>query len=260
MKLTTEQIREFYHRGYVKIPGVISNKMVDTARQAINYSIGTLSLKGLNLAKHHGGEVMSNLNSSPMIKDLYHKSPVVSLTESLLGEGNLKVPIGRTTPASRFPNVLDKAPPEPTGHIDNMGNGRNGKPKGTYNRGFTCFGIIYLADVPEPYSGNFTVWPGSHHVYEGYLKGEGIEILSKGQPHIDQPGPPDMITGQAGDLILAHFLVYHCASPNASANIRYATIARMSHVDCASNGNDCFTDIWREFSGVREVMGLDGVS
>ena len=103
MKLTTEQIREFYHRGYVKIPGVISNEMVDTARQAINYSIGTLSPKGLNLAKHHGGEVMSNLNSSPMIKDLYHKSPVVSLTESLLGEGNFKVPIGRTTPRPNRP-------------------------------------------------------------------------------------------------------------------------------------------------------------
>lgn len=87
MKLTTEQIREFYHRGYVKIPGAISKSMVDTARQAINYSIGTLSPKGLNLAKHHGGgEVVSNLNSSPMIKDLYHKSPVISLTESLLGE------------------------------------------------------------------------------------------------------------------------------------------------------------------------------
>ena len=115
MTLTTEQIRKFYHRGYIKIPGAISKSMVDTARQAINYSIGTLSPKGLNLAKHHGGgEVVSNLNSSPMIKDLYHKSPVISLTESLLGKGNLKTPIGRTTPASRFPNVLGKAPPEPT--------------------------------------------------------------------------------------------------------------------------------------------------
>ena len=44
MTLTTEQIREFYHRGYVKIPGAISKSMVDTARQAINYSIGTLSI------------------------------------------------------------------------------------------------------------------------------------------------------------------------------------------------------------------------
>ena len=43
MKLTTEQISEFYHRGHVKIPGAISKSMVDTARQAINYSIGTLS-------------------------------------------------------------------------------------------------------------------------------------------------------------------------------------------------------------------------
>ena len=34
MQLTPEQIREFYDRGYVKIPGAISKAMVDTARQA----------------------------------------------------------------------------------------------------------------------------------------------------------------------------------------------------------------------------------
>ena len=126
--------------------------------------------------------------------------------------------------------------------------------KGVYRRGFTCFAVIYLADVPEPYSGNYTVWPGSHRVYEDYLKSEGLELLANGTPRIDLPEGPDMTTGNAGDLILAHHQIIHGGGPNTSSNIRYATIARLRHIDCEENGNDCFTDIWREFPGVREIM------
>ncbi len=82
MKLTTEQIREFYHRGYVKIPGAISKSMVDTARQAINYSIGTLSPKGLNLAKHRPNR------------------PVTSIIWAMGETANQKVPITGASPAS----------------------------------------------------------------------------------------------------------------------------------------------------------------
>ena len=258
MKLTNEQIREFYHRGYIKIPGAVSRAMVDRARQAMNHSIGSTGPSKEDLANNRGGGGFGgDLRGSSVLSDLYHNSPIVSLAESLLGEGNLKTPLERISPAPRFPKHIDADPSEPMGHIDNMGNGRNGKPKGTYKRSFTCFGVIYLADVPEPYSGNFTVWSGSHHVYQDFLNKEGIEVLAKGQPRIPQPESPEMITGEAGDLILAHFLVYHTAAPNVSPNIRYATISRMRHVDCEENGNDCFTDIWREFSGVREVMGLN---
>ena len=52
MKLTPEQIREFHDRGYVKIPGAISKAMVDTARQAVNHSIGTLGPNGEDMSKH----------------------------------------------------------------------------------------------------------------------------------------------------------------------------------------------------------------
>ena len=254
MQLTPEQIREFYDRGYVKIPGAISKAMVDTARQAVNHSIGTLGPNGEDMSKHRAAQFCRDLNGSPVIMDLFNASPVGSLAESLMGEGNLQKPIRGAQVAPRFPTVIGDVPPEPRGHLDGMGTGTNGMPKGVYRRGFTAFAVIYLADVPEPYSGNFTVWPGSHRFFENYLNREGLEILSNGTPRLDLPEGPDMVTGNAGDFIIAHHQMIHTGGPNASPNIRYAAIARLRHIDCDKNGNDGFLDIWREFPCVREAI------
>ena len=254
MQLTPEQIREFYDRGYVKIPGAISKAMVDTARQAVNHSIGTLGPNGEDMSKHRAAQFCRDLNGSPVIMDLFNASPVISLAESLMGEGNLQKPIRGAQVAPRFPTVIGDVPPEPRGHLDGMGTGTNGMPKGVYRRGFTAFAVIYLADVPEPYSGNFTVWPGSHRFFENYFKREGLEVLSNGTPRIDLPEGPDMVTGNAGDFIIAHHQMIHTGGPNASPNIRYAAIARLRHIDCDKNGNDGFLDIWREFPCVREAV------
>ena len=254
MQLTPEQIREFYDRGYVKIPGAISKAMVDTARQAVNHSIGTLGPNGEDMSKHRAAQFCRDLNGAPVIMDLFNASPVISLAESLMGEGNLQKPIRGAQVAPRFPTVIGEIPPEPRGHLDGMGTGTNGMPKGVYRRGFTAFAVIYLADVPEPYSGNFTVWPQSHRFFENYLKREGLEILSNGTPRVDLPEGPDMVTGNAGDLIIAHHQMIHTGGPNASPNIRYAAIARLRHIDCDKNGNEGFQDIWREFPCVREAI------
>ncbi|MDE2798125.1 MAG: hypothetical protein OXI94_05605 [Gemmatimonadota bacterium] len=254
MKLTPEQIREFYDRGYVKIPGAISKAMVDTARQAVNHSIGTLGPNGEDMSKHRAAQFCRDLNGAPVIMDLFNASPVISLAESLMGEGNLQKPIRGAQVAPRFPTVIGEVPPEPRGHLDGMGTGTNGMPKGVYRRGFTAFAVIYLADVPEPYSGNFTVWPQSHRFFENYFKREGLETLSNGTPRVDLPEGPDMVTGNAGDLIIAHHQMIHTGGPNASPNIRYAAIARLRHIDCEKNGNEGFQDIWREFPCVREAV------
>lgn len=38
-----------------------------------------------------------------------------------------------------------------------------------------------------------------------------------------------MITGEAGDVIIAHHQMVHNTCPNASSNIRYAAIARRTN-------------------------------
>ncbi len=42
---------------------------------------------------------------------------------------------------------------------------------------------------------------------------------------------------------------------NACPDIRYAVIFRARHVDIKKNGMDVFTDIWREWDGIRAEIG-----
>ena len=69
----------------------------------------------------------------------------------------------------------------------------NGVPKGVI-RNFTILVGVYLSHVPHPYAGNFTVWPGTHHVYEKYFQEHGPESLLEGMPPVELP-EPHQITG-----------------------------------------------------------------
>ena len=156
---------------------------------------------------------------------------------------------------SQYPNILWICTDQQRGDtIAALGTGTNGMPKGVYRRGFTAFAVIYLDDVPEPWCGNFTVWPKSHAFFEHYFKREGHDVLKEGMPKAELPEPPVMVTGKAGDFVIAHHQLMHTGGPNTSPNIRYATIARLQHKDCKQNEYEAFTDIWREWPGVREAV------
>lgn len=63
-----------------------------------------------------------------------------------------------------------------------------------------------------------------------------------------------MVTGKAGDFVIAHHALVHGACQNASSNVRLATISRLRHVDVEKNGPDAYLDIWREWPGVHDVL------
>ena len=251
--VTRAQKQQFVEEGYLKIPGVVPKVLIDAARRAVNHSIGNVGMGGENLENNRSAFFCHELMDAPVILDLFNKTPVIRIAESLIGEGNV-LPVNRAKPYPRFPLPPGEDPSEPRGHIDGIGNGSNGMAKGVYRRGFTAFAVIYLADVPEPYSGNFTVWPKSHRVFEAYFKREGYEVLANGMPRPELPEGPVMVTGNAGDLILAHHQVLHGACPNVSPNVRYATITRLQHKDCKEIGYEAYTDIWREWPGVQNVL------
>ncbi len=250
--LSLRQKQEFYENGYLVVPGVVSQLMTEAARKAINRSVGEVGMHEADPSKFRKAMYCSELCNQPVITDLFNESPFFSIAESLLGKGNVQAARSGQIPL-RFPNVMDGAP-EPRGHLDGLGSGNNSMAKGVYRRGFTAFAVVYLSDVPETHSGNFTVWPRSHRFFEDYFKNEGHEVLANGMPRPELPEGPVMITGKAGDVVIAHHQIVHGPSPNASSNIRYAAIFRVRHVDVETNGLEAYTDIWREFAGVQEVM------
>lgn len=251
--LTPTQKRQFAEEGYLHIPGVVSQVLVDAARQAVNHSIGYVGLGGEDPENSRSAFFCAELLEAPVILDLFNRSPVMTLAESLMGKGNV-LPLKRAKPYPRFPLPPGQDPPPIRGHLDGIGNGSNGMAKGVYRRGFTAFAVIYLADVTGPYSGNFTVWPKSHRFFADYFQREGHEVLAQGMPRVELPEGPVMLNARAGDLILAHHQIFHDACPNASPNVRLAVIARLQHKECLENEYAAFTDIWREWPGVREAL------
>ena len=255
--LSKRQKRQFADEGYIVVPGALPPVMVEAARRAVNHSIGHVGISGEDLAKHRAGFHCAELLDAPVITDLYNRTPVMRVVEALMGKGNVK-PVARAKVYPRFPLAPGEEARAPGGHIDGIGNGTNGQPKGAYNRNFTAFAVIYLVDVLKTHSGNFTVWPQSHRVYEAYFKEHGHEILAEGMPRIDLPEEPVMITAKAGDLVIAHHALMHSACANASPDVRLAVIARLGHKDVAELGPDAYLDIWREWPGVQEILAEEG--
>ncbi|MEZ4863125.1 MAG: phytanoyl-CoA dioxygenase family protein [Caldilineaceae bacterium] len=249
MQLTHAQKTEFYHNGYVKIPGVVPRLMVDAAVRAINSSVG----QGIDPAQVHIYQSRSfcpELQREAVITDLYNKTPALALAESLIGPGKVK-PVGAGQIALRFPTLQDPPnPPRP--HLDGMHSPNNGVPQGTI-RNFTMLLGVALSDVTSSYSGNLTVWPGTHHLYERYFREQGPLALLNGMPPVELPEPVQILV-QAGDVILAHYELAHGVAQNVSPHPRYAIYFRLHHVEHELHGHATMSDIWREWEGMQEMV------
>ncbi len=115
MKVTHAQKLELYKKGYVQIPGVVPGVMVDDAVKAINHSFGN----GIDPAKmitFQSRSFCPELREAPEIIDLYNRTPVKELAESLIGTGKLN-PVTAGQIAVRFP-LLDDPPPALRPHLD----------------------------------------------------------------------------------------------------------------------------------------------
>jgi hypothetical protein len=255
MRFTYEQKRSFLENGYVKIPGAVPKVMVDKALQAINHSVG----EGMNVEDMpilRSRSYCPDINHTPVISDLLNKTPLWELAESLIGEGKIR-PVNGGQIALRFPVMQDPAP-KVRPHLDGMHSPTNGVEKGTIAN-FTAIIGVLLSDLPNPNSGNFTVWPGTHRIYEEYFKQHGPESLLKytgefkdrDMPPVDM-SEPVQITGKPGDAVLVHYQVAHGITPNVSPNVRYACFFRLTHVD--HEWRAPMTNIWMHWPGIREII------
>lgn len=248
MQLNLRQKQDFYDKGYVAVPGVVPPLMIEEALRAINHSVG----QGMDVADMTKFRVQSycpEQQGAPPIKDLLLKTPAWDLAESLIGAGRIKPPGGGQI-ALRFPSRDEPGKARP--HLDGMHSPTNGVPAGTIGN-FTMLLGVFLSDVPQPLMGNFTVWPGTHHLYEQYFREHGPQSLLNGLPPVEMP-EPEAILGRAGDVVLVHYQLAHSVGPNVSPQVRYTVFFRLSHVEHDALHWECMTDIWREWEGIGEVV------
>ncbi len=246
MQLTILQKRRFFEQGFLHIPGVVPRVMVDAALRAINHSLGE-GLPSEDIAKTRSQTYCRELTGQPVIADLLNKTPAWSLAESALEEGKLK-PCGGGQIAIRFPSFQDPPkPPHP--HVDGMYTPNNGVKEGTISN-FTMLAGVLLSDLTAPFSGNFTVWPGTHHLFQDYWREHGSESLLDGMPKVEMPAPLQ-IEGKAGDIVLVHWATAHSAAINISPHVRYAIFFRLKHENHDAHPLETMQDIWMDWNNLR---------
>ncbi len=251
MNLSDEQRHDLVTHGFVRVAGAVPPMVAREALKAINHSVG----KGLDpalMSTYHDQSFCPELRGDRVITGLYNATPLRALVETVIGAGRV-APVSSAQIALRFPSNEDP-PPAPFAHIDGMYTPTNGVKKGSvYN--FTALAAVLLSDLPGPYHGNFTVWPGTHVRHADYFRQNGPDALLKGMPPIDQ-GKPLQIIGRAGDVVLAHYLLAHTAAANLSPFIRYAVFFRLTHVDHDRQRWASMTDPWLQWEGLRTAATL----
>jgi hypothetical protein len=250
MELTYNQKKEMLVQGYIKVPGVVPKIMVNHALRNINHSIG----QGMNksdMTSFRAKSYCPELKDTAPITDLYNKTPVKDLVQSLIGIDATR-PVRGAQIALRFPSLQDPPPSKFGCHLDGMHSPTNGVPEGKISN-FTMLVGVLLSPVRDINAGNFTVWPGSHHIYEQYFREHGPESLLNGMPPVDLPQPVQT-TGKPGDVFLVHYQVAHGIAPNLSPFTRYAIYFRVTHVDREKDWKAPMTDIWLHWPGIREIM------
>lgn len=249
MELTRAQKLEFIENGYVVVPGVVPQIMVDAALRAINHSLGE-GMDPARMATFRSQSYCPEVQFAPEISGLLNATPALSLAESLVGKGQLRsVEAGQI--ALRFPMLGDPAPPRP--HLDGMYSPTNGVPEGTIQN-FTMLVGVFLSELAQPYAGNFTVWPGSHRIFEQHFREHGPQSLLEGMPKVELPEAVQ-VQAQPGDVALCHYQLAHGAVQNVSPYVRYAIFFRLTHVNHADQKWETMTDIWLEWAGLHDLLG-----
>jgi hypothetical protein len=244
MNLTKKQKEEIFENGYVVLPGVARQKLINVALRAINHSIS----KGIDpkqVEKFRATSYCPELIGHHVITDLLYDTGLFDAAESATEKGKLGL-IGGGQIALRFPAM--EYPGQPHPHIDGMYRPKNQVRKGSIFS-FTALAGVFLSDTPNEYWGNFTVWPKTHRLFADYFAKHGPKSLLKGLPKVKMPAPVQIV-GKAGDAILCHYQLAHTAVLNVSPYIRYAVFFRLRHSDHDAHGESVFTDIWQDWKGI----------
>lgn len=240
--LSDTQITEFAERGYIVIPRVVPDDVLDKAARRIDEVTAAEPAPEDKRGAHF--HFLETKNEPALIAPLTG-TPAFGLAEDLAGHGALKVPWQVQIALNIPPNPLDPGGP----HID------AGNPEPTdapIRATFTMLAGILMTDQLTENSGNLWVWPGTHLTHAAYFREHGPRMFCA-YPPIDLP-EPEQITGRAGDLLLAHYLLGHNIGGNyASDATRRALYFRVSATGHTTRREEFLQDTWLEYEPVRRA-------
>ena len=245
--VTADWTERLMRDGYLHLAGAVPRARVDAALRRINAWMGR-GMPPAEMDRYTHQSACPDDRDHPVFTNLFVESSMADLVEEIFRPHGI-APVAHPQIALRFPTLTPGVPPPPAPHLDGIPTPRNGVPPGKIEN-FAALVGVYLRDVDAPWSGNFTVWPGSHHAHAAYFKTHGPRVLLAGVPDLDR-GPPRQLTGRAGDAFLCHYLLAHGAAPNRSPNIRYAVFFRLRHAHHDALGVRPIMEPWLGWDGIE---------
>jgi hypothetical protein len=203
--VTDEMVIAFREQGFVVIPSALNDQQIAAGRELV---AGLLEREpvpaghvGPHFLWHHFGP-----QGHPLL-DFYRDAGIGELAGQLLRPG-------LTVEEPRFAQVALTIPPwlyRPAGpHVDGLTPGEDDGRPGT----FSLLAGLWLTDQGMPDRGNLYVWPGTHLLFGRYLAEHGadalaVDALGPGPYPRVELGSPVQVTGPAGSVLFAHYLLAH---------------------------------------------------
>jgi Phytanoyl-CoA dioxygenase (PhyH) len=242
--LTSQQAEEFANRGFVLIPQVVPGDRVNRANARVDELIAADPPADGSRGNHF---YFLTAAGEPALLATLTGTPAFGLAGELAGPGTLEEP-GQVQVALNIPPFPHR-PGIP--HIDAGNDKPDGEPTG---HTFTLLAGVLLTDQLTEDAGNLWVWPGTHLVHAAYFRAHGPEQFCA-YPPVPLPAP-EQVTGRAGDLLLAHYLLGHNIGGNvASRQVRRALYFRVSARGHASRRSAFLQDPWLDYPAVRARNG-----
>jgi hypothetical protein len=232
-----KQFEHLRRNGWARFPAAVSDDLVAAAMQAIQADLAN-NYDPERQSEYDSRSYCQSLRNQPPIAELLSHSSARSILDRALGWDEIEHDHGQI--AIRRARNIDKAHP-PTPHIDGSG----GRTSGGGISNFTALVGVYLTRVNTEFAGNFTVWPGSHHLLEAYFRDRGPQAMQEGMPRIGL-GNPIQLFVEPGDVVLCHYQLAHTAVVNLSTNDRIAIYFRVWLKGIEERRWELLSDIWQE--------------
>jgi len=238
--LSDGQVTEFAERGYLIVPRAVPGDLLDKAGRRASALVAADPPADDKRGPHF---YFLDTGKEPDLLAPLTGSHAVGLAESLAGRGTLETP-GQVQVALNIPPFphrpgiphIDASNPEPVDDPDLST--------------FTLLAGVLLTDQVAEDSGNLWVWPGTHLTHAAYFREHGPGAFCA-YPPVDLPEPVQ-VTGRAGDLLLAHYLLGHNIGGNfASDQTRRALYYRVSATGHEARRAAFLQDTWLDYAPIR---------
>ena len=238
--LDADQISSFKQHGYLILPGLVGEDVVQAWRDQFWGHVGAAADDASSWPEDY---VVESFGVDPPFGQLPQMRAIVSQLggqQFAGGGGSMLVQWPK-------PAVDWRAPAE--GHIDGYG-------PGGWSGGFMMGATTYLEEV-GPRGGGFYYWPDSHLPVQEYFRAHPGQIdgsfrerddweeLSWGLFSDLGSTVPLEFTGAAGDVILWHCFLCHTGSPNVGTRPRLGVFSRWHHAEREQMKWDVPEDLWK---------------